>query len=348
MVTPAITVLMPVCNAEKFLREAIDSILNQTFRDFEFLIIDDGSTDNTVKIIQQYSDLRIRLVLNDHNLGISPTLNKGIELASCDLIARMDGDDISYPTRLSRQYEYMMSNPDCALLSTWARVISEDGTPVKLERYESRFYHYNLTFECWIYHPTVMFRRAAVKQVGMYSKPYSEDFDLFWKISRRFPIWNLEEPLLDYRLSSTSLNSVSRKREYEIANEENVVRNIQFYMGDRFTLSRPVLECLRHHFELIVEKSNISEAAKALKVLDEVTDQMIQQGNVHINSDDVRRAYFFKRQFILMELLKRLSLTNKLLLLLKIQDWNAVLRLSSYFFRSRIKRLKYTLAHLLA
>jgi len=107
MAKPLVTVLMPVYNAERFLSEAMDSILNQTLINFEFLIIDDGSHDSSLKIIRSYDDPRIRLVQNEKNLGISATLNKGINLASADLIARMDADDISYPERLQKQYDYL-------------------------------------------------------------------------------------------------------------------------------------------------------------------------------------------------------------------------------------------------
>ena len=132
MVGPRVTVLMPVYNAERFLREAIDSILGQSFKHFEFLIIDDGSTDASADIIASYRDSRIRFVRNRTNLGITPTLNKGIALASCELIARMDADDISHPQRLQKQFGYMKRNPECALLSSWARVISEDGKFIRL------------------------------------------------------------------------------------------------------------------------------------------------------------------------------------------------------------------------
>src|SRR5688572_29034662 len=127
MSIPRITVLMPVYNAASFLREAIESILQQTFRDFEFLIIDDGSTDESIAIVQAYKDPRIRFLQNDANVGIAATLNRGIEMASCELIARMDADDISYPTRLQKQYDYMTLNPMCALLSTACRVVTAAG-----------------------------------------------------------------------------------------------------------------------------------------------------------------------------------------------------------------------------
>src|SRR3990170_6879460 len=118
---PTLTVLMPVYNAGNYLHEAIESILSQTFRDFEFLIIDDASTDSSVDIIESFQDPRIRLVKNDINMGITATLNKGIELSTTELIARMDADDISYVDRLQKQYEYFKKDKSCTLLSTSAR-----------------------------------------------------------------------------------------------------------------------------------------------------------------------------------------------------------------------------------
>jgi len=171
MPTPLVTVLMPVYNAERFLSEAMDSIVGQTLTDFEFLIIDDGSTDRSYEIIRSYKDDRIRLVQNETNLGITASLNKGIQLARAALIARMDADDISYPDRLQKQYDYLTSHPDCALLSTFARVITEDKQTVYIERTNSHYFYYNLTFATPIYHPTVMYVKIAVQDVGMYTAP---------------------------------------------------------------------------------------------------------------------------------------------------------------------------------
>ena len=109
---PLLTVLMPVYNAERYITESVDSILHQTLTDFEFLIIDDGSTDSTADIVRAYGDSRIRLIKNNVNLGISETLNKGIAIAQCELIARMDADDISLPHRLQTQFDYMIDHPE--------------------------------------------------------------------------------------------------------------------------------------------------------------------------------------------------------------------------------------------
>ena len=132
MVAPRVTVLMPVYNAQRFLREAINSILGQSFKPFEFLIIDDGSSDRSVEIVESFGDPRIRFVKNPRNMGITATLNKGIALASCELIARMDADDVCHPQRLQKQFAYMKRNPRTGLLSTWASVVSEDHRFLRL------------------------------------------------------------------------------------------------------------------------------------------------------------------------------------------------------------------------
>lgn len=346
MVEPRVTVLMPVYNAERFLTEAIDSILNQSFRHFEFLIIDDGSTDNGAAIIESYKDPRIRFVSNDKNLGITPTLNKGIALASCELVARMDADDISHPQRLQKQFGYMKRNPKCALLSTWARVISEDKKFIRLERYRSNFYYYNLTFECWMYHPTIMFRKSAIEQVGMYSMSYSEDYDLFWKVSTKFLIANLTEALVDYRISSSSLNTVLKKTEYEIANEQNVLRNIRYYMGEDFQISHASLECLRHNFRPIVTHYSLQTVMESLSILDAITEKILQKENVNRDAKSIRRARYFKRKFILNELGKTLPLIQSIELLLRTQAWITLFTLIKNFLRWQLKRkIKIFLSH---
>jgi glycosyltransferase involved in cell wall biosynthesis len=327
---------MPVYNAEQYLRSAMDSMLSQTFQDFEFLIIDDGSTDTSVSIIESYTDSRIRFLKNEKNLGISATLNRGIELAACELIARMDSDDISYPDRLQKQYDYMVSHPDCALLSTWARVITDDGKFVRLEKYRSNFYFYNLTFECWMYHPTIMFRKKEVMEVGMYSMPYSEDYDLFWKLSVKYEIGNLAEALLDYRLSSTSLNTVLRKEEYDIANESNVLRNIRYYMGDSFQIPKSHLECLRHNFTPLLQLASVKEILVCLKVLDNITDQILNHNNLHCDKASIVQAAYFKKQFILTQFGRELPVSKAVMLLVRTGSFSILAKLVKDFFRWRL------------
>lgn len=327
MVGSRVTVLMPVYNAERFLKEAINSILMQSFKPFEFLIIDDGSTDRSVEIIESFRDPRIRFVRNPGNMGITATLNKGINLASCELVARMDADDVSHPHRLQKQFGYMKRNPECAMLSTWARVVTEDNRFVRLERYRSNFYFYNLTFECWIYHPTIMFRKSAAEEIGMYSLPYSEDYDFFWKMSMRFPIANLAEPLVDYRLSPTSLNTVLKKQEYDTFNEQNVLRNLRHYLGSDFEISYTSLECLRHNFQPLLANYSLQEVLSTLALLDTITLKIIQSDNVNCDMKSIRRARYFKRRFILDELRKGLPLMKAVELLLQTKAWTIIVQL---------------------
>jgi glycosyltransferase involved in cell wall biosynthesis len=124
---PRISVVMSVYNGEKYLRQAIESILQQTYTDFEFIIIDDGSTDSSREIIQSYDDKRIRLVINEQNIGLTKSLNKGIRLAKGEFIARMDADDISLPQRFEKQVAYLDSHPEVGVLGTYANIIDHRG-----------------------------------------------------------------------------------------------------------------------------------------------------------------------------------------------------------------------------
>jgi glycosyltransferase involved in cell wall biosynthesis len=124
MNTPSVTVLMSVFNGEKFLKEAIESILKQTFKDFVFLIIDDASTDRSVEIIRSYSDFRIQLIQNKNNLGLAASLNLGLAECKTPYVARMDADDISLPHRLKVQYEWMQKHPEVGVCGTFMKELN--------------------------------------------------------------------------------------------------------------------------------------------------------------------------------------------------------------------------------
>jgi glycosyltransferase involved in cell wall biosynthesis len=311
---PLLTVLMPVYNAEKFVGEAIDSILAQTMQDFEFLIIDDASTDNSVDIIRSYNDPRIKLIGNPANLGISKTLNKGIELATTEIIARMDADDISHARRLQRQYDFMQNNPECALLSCWVNVITEEKQFIRREEFKSRFYYYNMIFDCWMYHPTVMYKRSAVLDVGGYKSSYAEDFDLFWHVSRKYKLDNIEEALLDYRVTSQSLHQVTHKKEYDEALRQQILRNIAYYTGNSTDLKEAELECIRFNFAPILKTKSIPVMIRTLKKLDKITDAVLETPNVNLNFRDTATAAYFRRSFIIRSFKTNLPPVKSLLL----------------------------------
>ena len=154
--------------------------------------------------------------------------------------------------------------------------------------------------------------------------PYSEDYDLFWKVSTQFRISNLMEPLVDYRISSTSLNTVQKKDEYEIANEQNVLRNIRYYMGPNFSISKAHLECLRHNFKPIVSQNSIDSVFECLDILDAITEKILEKDNFNCDPHSIRGARYFKRKFIVTEVAKQLPAAKAIELLIRTQAWSAL------------------------
>lgn len=334
---------MPVYNAGKYLAAAIDSILAQTFTDFEFLIIDDASTDSSVSIVQAYTDSRIRLYQNKENLGISATLNKGIALASCEVIARMDADDISYPERLEKQYGYLLAHPECTLVCAKARVVTEDGQLIRVDRFGSALYYYNLTFICWIYHATVMFRKGAVQEVGGYSTTYGEDYALWCQLLRKYKIHNLPEVLLDYRESEQSISNVLKREEYEQAGREQTLRNLRYFAGEKYTLPESCLECLRHNFTPLLEEQNVGNILSCLRELDYITKCILQKPNINRDQQAIRLAAKYKRRFILSFFARNLPRHKGILLLLRDHAFLYLLDIAiSQFKRKRKKRTNET------
>jgi glycosyltransferase involved in cell wall biosynthesis len=212
MTSPLITVLMPVYNAEPYLGLAIESILAQTYNDFEFLIINDGSTDNSREVMTAYSDPRIRLIDNEHNLGQTATLNRGLELAQGAFIARQDADDLSLPWRLEKQVAFLRNHSDIVLVGAQGYGIDETGRYLTLmntalDDVSIRWHH---LFDNSFIHSAVMFRKDIVwgKFRGYdESFSYCQDFELWSRILPGYPVANLPERLIKYRVHSTSMTA---------------------------------------------------------------------------------------------------------------------------------------------
>ena len=217
---PKVTVLMAVYNGERFLREAMESVLCQTFRDFQFLIINDGSTDKTRDLILSYDDTRIVLVDNKHNVGQTRTLNRGLELATGELIARQDADDVSEPERLAKQVAFLESHSKVALLGTWYKEIDVHGSVIGKRKLpcDTIDIRWSLLFFCPFVHSSVMFRKSVVsEQIGFYNEAlaYSQDYELWHRIARRLPVANLPEPLVRLRTSPWSMTATYGDRVHE-------------------------------------------------------------------------------------------------------------------------------------
>ncbi|MDJ0619011.1 MAG: glycosyltransferase [Calothrix sp. MO_192.B10] len=207
-----VTVLMAIYNGQDYLREAVDSILAQTFQDFEFLIINDGSTDSTREIICSYHDPRIRLIHNEHNLGLTRSLNKGWELAKGEFIARQDADDISEPERLAKQVAFLETHSEVALVGTWFKNIDPQGSLIG--EYDlpcdSTEIRWEILFYSPFVHSAVMFRKDIIsEQIGLYNEAfsYAQDYDLWWRISRRFKVANIKDYLIKLRVNPSSMTA---------------------------------------------------------------------------------------------------------------------------------------------
>jgi glycosyltransferase involved in cell wall biosynthesis len=208
MSSAKVTVLMPVYNGERFLREAIDSILQQDHPDFEFLIINDGSKDDSAEIIASYSDPRIKAVDNEKNLGLIATLNKGIGLAAGDYIVRMDCDDISMKNRLRKQVEFMEQHKNIGVCGSYYHLMLNGKKalvdfPVTPDEIKC-----HMIFNCPIAHPAAIIRKSVLTEHHLRYREgfiHSEDWDLWTQLSAFAGIANIPEALLNYRVHDNQI-----------------------------------------------------------------------------------------------------------------------------------------------
>lgn len=224
-----ISVVMPAYNAEKYIKQAIESILNQTYKDFEFIIINDGSTDDTKHIILSYHDDRIVYLENKENSGIVVTLNKGLDYATGKYIARMDADDIAVNNRFEKQVKYLDENKNIGVLGTG---ICTFGKNIKEQK---RVFTTNveqlkaeLIFNSCIAHPTVMIRRDVLQKYNLrYDSEFAgaEDYYLWWNIAKVSKIMTLPDVLLKYRIHETQ---ITKKKDEQYYKKMNRLMEIRF------------------------------------------------------------------------------------------------------------------------
>lgn len=203
-----ITVLLPVYNGDRYLRETIESILTQTYTDFELLIVDDGSTDSSLAIIESFIDDRIRILKNKERLKLSGALNRGMEEAKGKYIARMDADDIALPERLQKQFEYMERHPEVGMCGTAIEIFGKAKTRNDIYPKSADEIKAYALFDCPFCHPTVMMRRELfLKHDLWYDGSYypTEDYELWARAIDLFPVVNLGEVLLRYRVHDSSM-----------------------------------------------------------------------------------------------------------------------------------------------
>jgi len=213
---------MPVHNAAEHLAEAIESFAKQTFGDFEFLIIDDGSTDASEQIIAAYAerDQRIRMVHNNVNHGLTNCLNQGLTLARGEYIARMDGDDVSLAERLERQVAFLAANRRVGVCGTWVQTIGEFGGRVERYPTSNADIRCQLLFGDVLAHPSVMIRRSLLAEHGLTYNPtfqYAQDYDLWVRIGEHAELANIPHVLLHYRLHRQQVGRLQQEAQLQAA-----------------------------------------------------------------------------------------------------------------------------------
>lgn len=236
-----ISALLPVYNTNRqFLEECTESILNQTFKDFELLILDDGSTNDIKEIISQYDDKRIKYYRESENLGITKARNKLLELASGEYIAICDHDDISYPKRFEKEYKFLEKNKHISLVSSWIeyfpkpKIAKKPALPKYLDFLQS----------CAAYHPACMWRKKDFEKFNLrYEDGYygAQDYKLFAEAIKYLNFANLQEPLLRYRLHENNASNHKRAMTLETAKVQNEM--IQF-----LTANKRIAKMLRKKF----------------------------------------------------------------------------------------------------
>ncbi len=246
---PKISVIMSVYNGVRHVKEAINSVLQQTFTDFEFLIIDDASRDDTASLLEEYKnrDGRIKIITNQHNIGLTKSLNKGIKESRGAYIARLDADDICLPERFAKQVSFMENHPVCGMTSVWAEIIDDSGNykrtikyPTENNKLKKALIHYNPFF-----HSGLLVRKSVFDTVGLYDEDwkFAQDYELYFRISKKFDIANIPEVLLKYRESARSVTGSKNRKQisFVLRAKRKAIRDGQYAKIHYFSLFRNYL-----------------------------------------------------------------------------------------------------------
>lgn len=257
MSQPAISIILPAYNAEKYIGQTISSLLNQTFTDFELLVIDDGSTDNTVSIIKNFTDSRIVLIQNEQNLGLVKTLNKAALLSKGKYIARMDADDIALPQRLQLQTEFLETHTTVAATAGWVNFIDDNNNPAgiwDLDRQTNTAAQIKkaLVKENCIAHPTVTIRTEVLQQYLYNEKQqHIEDYDLWLRLAANgLLIEKVQQPILQYRVHAASVTGTKLKKTNFFFKHFNCKRRFIADRLQRFAINGFVIKVF---FSMIVD-----------------------------------------------------------------------------------------------
>lgn len=262
-----VSVIMSNYNTpEEYLRQAIESILNQTYRNFEFIIIDDCSTDNSLQIIESYTDKRIKIIRNEQNLGITKSLNKGLAVAKGEFVARMDADDIAFPERFEKQVDFLKTHTEYIVCGTGVELIGE-WEKKHSNKYicrtipEREQFRINLLFGNYpnIVHPTAMFNHTMLKKYGItYNEnyPLAQDYRMWVSCSEVAECANLPETLLNYRVHGKAVSSDKKQLQSTIAIQimQEQLDKLYLQLSDEYTVIHKSFLSSRKEYNLKYKK----------------------------------------------------------------------------------------------
>jgi glycosyltransferase involved in cell wall biosynthesis len=270
--TPKISVVMSAYNAAAYLREAIESILAQTFRDFEFIIINDGSRDDTGQIILSFTDPRIVYIKNESNLGLIASLNKGLQAATGKYIARMDADDISLPVRFQKQIDLLESNNEVVVCGSDYFLLSRKNLHLVKNKNDSDYQKSMLLFAPCFCHPAVMMRNIFSKQNLFYKKEYKhvEDYKLWTDLISYGEFANVNEPLLKYRSHPGQVSTENQLIQTEASKR---IRE-EYYRNLGLKLSAKESEALN-----IIGNNVFISSEETLKEIEKALRELIKQNH---------------------------------------------------------------------
>ncbi len=247
MNNPKITVLMSAYNAEKYLAEALESIMNQTYQDFELVIVNDGSTDKTEAIIQEYAtkDKRIVVINNSVNQGLTKSLNLGLAQARGEYVARLDADDVAWPERLAKQYQFMESHPELALIGSWAEIIDEQGASKGYLRGETdeALFRFKMTLVNQLVHSTFFFKTELARAQGGYNEAYQyvQDYEFSSRLMKKYRLNNQPEVLVKFR---THAKAITKNKEIKEAYQDYALKVIRDNLQSLIKIDQPTFERL--------------------------------------------------------------------------------------------------------
>lgn len=327
-----VSVLMYVFNNGTYLHEATKSILQQTYSDFELIIIDDCSEESYENSIRYFDDQRIKFIRNDSHEGKISSLNNAITLANGELIARIEPMDIAHPWRLEKQISFMDKNADCGILGSWIRTVDVNGNFLSTVISYGKFLYYLMNFEPYSYSSVFIFRKKAAIDAGSYiSEP--SDFNLCIRISERYNIRNIDEPLTDIRVNEANIFEDEDSILFFNEIQKQLCKIKGSKVDDDFVL------CYMNQFEPILKDENVQRIVECINCFDDVSEKILSVVNCNRRESEIHYCWYQKKRYILNQISLRLPLSKMVTLLLHYNERKMLLKNSFFLFKNRIKKI---------